>query len=184
MKTQHPAVAHEREHGRPRGVHGLIPHTTNTPSSWTPARTAPAGRGGLGLGTWSADRKGGGPSVREGSRLGKQIATEKATSRGQGGGGRSHDCKASQPMAHLGPGTCGPSRDGVMRQDGPKRHFAREGPLSGSCYAHLKFKAMHGGALTEDEMESVGTTVHWHDTGGGRSQPNTAAYEIGSTPVA
>ena len=68
-----------------------------------------------------------------------------------------------------------------MRQDGPKRHFAREGPLSGSCYAHLKFKAMHGGALTEDEMESVGTTVHWHDTGGGRSQPNTAAYEIGST---
>ena len=30
-------------------------------------------------------------------------------------------------------------------------------------------------------MESVGTTVHWHDTGGGRSQPNTAAYEIGST---
>ncbi|HEX6581619.1 MAG TPA: hypothetical protein VF195_12210 [Actinomycetota bacterium] len=48
------------------------------------------------------------------------------------------------------------------------------------CYAHLKNRAMRGGALTEDEMEFVGTTVHWRDTGGGWRQPDTAAYEIGS----
>jgi hypothetical protein len=49
-----------------------------------------------------------------------------------------------------------------------------------SCYAHLKAKAMRGGALTEDERAFVGATVHVHDTSGGWRQPNTAAYEIGS----
>jgi hypothetical protein len=48
------------------------------------------------------------------------------------------------------------------------------------CYAHLKFKAMRGGELTEDESAFVGATVHWHDTSGGWRQPNTAAYEIDS----
>jgi hypothetical protein len=49
-----------------------------------------------------------------------------------------------------------------------------------SCYAHLKAKAMRGGALTEDERAFVGVIVHCHDTSGGWRQPNTAAYEIGS----
>jgi hypothetical protein len=49
-----------------------------------------------------------------------------------------------------------------------------------SCYAHLKVKAMRGGALTEDEIAFVGTAVHRHDTSGGWRQPDTAAYEIGS----
>jgi hypothetical protein len=49
-----------------------------------------------------------------------------------------------------------------------------------SCYAHLKAKAMRGGALTEDERAFVGATVHVHDTSGGWRQPNTAAFELGS----
>jgi hypothetical protein len=48
------------------------------------------------------------------------------------------------------------------------------------CYAGLKFKAVRGDSLTEDESEFVGVTVHWHDTSGGWRQPNTAAYEIDS----
>jgi hypothetical protein len=39
---------------------------------------------------------------------------------------------------------------------------------------------MRGGALTEDESEFVGQTVHWHDRSGGWRQPNTAKFEIDS----
>jgi hypothetical protein len=49
-----------------------------------------------------------------------------------------------------------------------------------SCYGHLKAKAMRGGALTEDELEFVGATMHVHDTSGGWRQPNTAAFELDS----
>lgn len=46
------------------------------------------------------------------------------------------------------------------------------------CYAHLKFKALRGGELTEDERAFVGATVHVHDTGGGWHQPSTAMFEL------
>lgn len=49
-----------------------------------------------------------------------------------------------------------------------------------SCYAHLKFKALRGGELTEDERAFVGATVHWHDTSGGWRPVDTAAYELSS----
>ena len=70
MKTQHPAVAHEREHGRPRGVHGPFRRSTTNTHLLVDAGRAPPPRGEAvyGLGTWSADRKGGGPSVREAGR--------------------------------------------------------------------------------------------------------------------
>jgi hypothetical protein len=48
------------------------------------------------------------------------------------------------------------------------------------CYGELKFKAVRGGALTEDERAFVGVTVHVHDTSGGWRQPSTAAYELDS----
>ena len=49
-----------------------------------------------------------------------------------------------------------------------------------ACYAHLKFKAMRGGALTEDELEFVGAAVHVHDTGGGWRQIQDSAWELDS----
>jgi hypothetical protein len=44
-----------------------------------------------------------------------------------------------------------------------------------SCYAHLKFIAMRGGALTEDWSSFVGATVHCHDACGGWRPPIRAA---------
>jgi hypothetical protein len=48
------------------------------------------------------------------------------------------------------------------------------------CYAELKAKAMRGDALTEDELEFVGATVHVHDTSGGWRQPTDSSWEIDS----
>jgi hypothetical protein len=49
-----------------------------------------------------------------------------------------------------------------------------------SCYTHLKFKAMRGGALTEDERAFVGATVHVHDTSGGWRSLQDSAWELDS----
>ncbi|HEX6580018.1 MAG TPA: hypothetical protein VF195_04020, partial [Actinomycetota bacterium] len=45
-----------------------------------------------------------------------------------------------------------------------------------------RYRALNGGRaeLTESELESVGATVHVHDTSGGWHQPNTAPYELSS----